>query len=268
MRKGILQLTAALLLLGVEPGLADDVHPDALYRDRDNENNTLLVFVAGLGGKGSWNELVKLIEQDDDLQYLDYLLYHSPQSLNIEENVDRIKTLVKQYSPSYARAVYVGHSIGGLMIKKSLIDIVGRPFDAATMPSMFITFGTPLETDKFSINFFQRLGASILWFKVSRLKKEVFNLDKLREINTSWRAVISRPPIDDIILANIFGINDSTAPVEHEGNLPSAVFITGDHLGIIKPATEGACSWKVFKGELTQSRDNAGYRDCIRKPPS
>lgn len=133
---------------------------------------------------------------------------------------------------------------------------------------MIITFGTPLDTDKFTVSLFQRLGARIFWTSISRLRREVFNIDRLKEINASWRTAVNKSPISKIRNINIFGVDDDIAPVENEGNALGTVFINGDHLGIITPGTVKDCSWVVFKAVLLDPVVDPRSIDCALPIPA
>ena len=92
--------------------------------------------------------------------------------------------------------------------------------------------------------------------------REVFNLDRIKQINSSWRAEVGHSPISDIRRVNIFGVKDEIAPSRVEGDSPFTVFIPGDHLGIITPASTGACSWIVFKTAVISPAVNPRDVDC------
>jgi hypothetical protein len=260
------RLVGIVMLVSIavcQSSFADAKYPDAKFRDKDNDNATLVVFFAGLGGKGSWDRFTELMDSDSDFDGIDYLDYFSPQTLDIEENARRAQTLLAKHQTGYEDIVFVGHSIGGIMIKQTLLMETSASSDARILPGMIITFGTPLDTDKFTVSMFQRLGARIFWTSVSRLKREVFNLDRLKEINASWRTAVTNIPLSKIRNINIFGVDDEIAPVENEGSTLGTVFINGDHLGIITPGTTKDCSWVVFKTVLLDRVVDPRSIDCV-----
>ena len=259
---------AVLLLLCLQTAPADTRYPDAFYRDKQNDNKTLVVFIAGLGGEKSWKQIAKLMDEDREFNQIDYLLYHSPKSLNFEDNVLRAQTIIENHRTDYQEAVYVGHSIGGIMIKRILLREASLSSDNHNLPEMVITFGTPIDTDKFTVSIFRSLGARIFWAQVPPLSREVFSIDRLREINTSWRTAVNQSPINGIKHVNIFGVQDKTAPVDNEGDSKSTVFINGDHLGIITPVTAEECSWIVFKTVLLARDRDPRKIDCVLKKPT
>jgi hypothetical protein len=243
-------------------------YADYDFQGDSNNNTTLIVFIAGLGGEKSWKKMAQLMGSEPEFNNIDYLAYHSPQSLDIEENIQRALTILKNYSSNYAETIFVGHSIGGIMIKRMLLRETTKNPGTSRLPNMVITFGTPFDTDKFTVSLFKRLGARIFWTTVPPLSREVFDLETLKEINSDWRKAANTSPINQIKQINIFGVQDETAPARFEGRSKDTVFITGDHLGIITPESKQACSWIVFKSVVLDRATDPRKLDCVLPIPS
>ena len=243
----------------------DKKYTDGYYRDRDNQNETLVVFVAGLAGEASWRDFTRLMDSDNDFDRIDYFVYHSPQSLDIEENVRGIKSRLREIGGRYGKIVYVGHSIGGIIIKRWLLLEANAGTKEQNLPNLVITFGTPLDTDKFSVSMFKRLGARVFWPAVSNLQREVFNIDRVAEINKAWRTATKQSPLNEVKRVTVFGVEDEIAPAANESRSETTFFIRGNHLDIISPDTDRACSWIVIKAVLLNRTSSLYTNPCVLK---
>ena len=47
---------------------------DGYFHDRDNDNGTLIVFVAGLAGEKSWSSFIPFVSSDASLSDFDYVV--------------------------------------------------------------------------------------------------------------------------------------------------------------------------------------------------
>lgn len=245
-----LRLFQYLVLLASLTACDSPLESDYEYVINGERGHTLVVFVAGLGGKDTWQSMIKLLRQDAELESVDYLHYYSPKALNFDENVAQLKSLVSRYRVGYDKVVYVGHSLGGMMIKRALIREANLPEAQRVLPDKVITFGTPLETNTFAISVFEKLGARVAWFFLPSLSRDVFNIQHIARINRSWRTATALPAIQNIERVNIFGYQDPTAPIDHETQGDYTHFIPGDHLKIVQPRDAKDCSWVLFRALL------------------
>jgi pimeloyl-ACP methyl ester carboxylesterase len=243
---------AALALLfapnhGAAAGRTVLEYPDARFFDAENDDKRLIIMVAGLNGQVSWDDFVGLLADDASFDVYDVLTYFTPESEDIESHVDRIATLARGY-PSHEYKVFVGHSIGGIIIKRytlrALEQGVSSGAAALPVPVTVLTYGTPLNTDKFSISLFKRAGARIFWPLVSPLRKEVFNIDRLTQINGQWRDAVADDRIQHI---SVFGIEDRIARTDLEEQSQVTVFIEGDHLGILASDRTDDCPFLILR---------------------
>lgn len=262
-------LCIALLFCWVSPetmhARQDKPFLGGYFRDNDNDNSSLITFVAGLAGDKSWKGFIELMDKDRYFSRFDYLVYHSPDKFDIEQNVERIATELHELPFEYSYKVFVGHSIGGMIIKRLILNFAADEKEQSYLPDLMITFGTPLDTDKFTISLLKKLGARIFWFMVPALKREVFNIDRLKEINTSWRTAAKSSPVDVIRCVTVFGVEDTIARTEGEQRSKDTVFIKGSHMGIISPAGSTACPFVVFKAVLKDGPVNLQSIPCVVK---
>jgi len=247
--------------VGAEPELGGD------YLKRDKGNETLVVFVAGLAGERTWKPLVRLIDSDNDLSSIDYLVYHSPDSLDIDGNVSRLETILRDMQDKgskHANEVYVGHSIGGTIIKQSLLRVIAQA-NQLNVPKLVITYGTPLDSDNFNISSWESLGARVLRGPLPPLRKEALNIDRLKKINEAWRTAVKTAPLSEVRLVNVFGVGDRTAPIEKESRSNVSVFIDGDHISIASPTKSDDCSFVIFKAMVKNWTAVLNKIPCILK---
>lgn len=224
-------------------------YPDAIFHDAENNDDRLIVMVAGLKGQGTWDDFVALLGDDSAFDSYDVLTYFTPESKDIERHVARIASISLRYS-SYDHKMFVGHSIGGIIVKRYTLRALEQGTsdisDAAAwpVPNAVLTYGTPLNTDRFSIAFFKRAGARIAWPLVSDLRKEVFNIDRLKQVNTQWRQAVADDRVQHI---SVFGTDDPIARTDLEEQSKMTVFIEGDHLGILASDRNDDCPFLIFR---------------------
>jgi hypothetical protein len=239
--------------------------PDHDFMSRDNNNATLLVLVAGLAEKSTWTQLRKLIDSDAELSGIDYLVFHSPQELDLDGNVNRLAAILWNLprSADYRRNVYIGHSIGGMIVKQLTLRLVQQP-DRKHMPSMVVTFGTPFNADRFEMDLFRKAGATLFWFTRTPLEKQVFKYDRLKEINEAWRVAVKSPPLREVRQINVFGVQDSITPTQYESQSEISVFIRGDHMTIL-PNSVDDCSYTIFKALLRDQKAPLAELPCVSR---
>jgi hypothetical protein len=137
--------------------------------------------------------------------------------------------------------------------------------DQTLTPNLVVTYGPPLKIDKFSISTFKRIGARIFWFSLPKLKKEVFNLEVLEEINEEWRTRFISKATPKIEFLTVFGTNDKIAEAKNEDRSTISVAIPGDHLEIVTPQSTSDCSFKILKGKLQDRTFDPNVLTCVLK---
>lgn len=250
----------------------DKTFPDARYRDQENSNGLFLVLVAGLGQEKTWAPLTALIEKDKDLRFIDYLVYYAQREYDLEQNVNRLQTILDELqvrTAKHPQRIYVGHSLGGLMIRRVVLKALNpvRTTTKATntqrlpvnLPTMVVTFGTPFDTPKFDLRMYWLAAAKFSYPWSSPFVKEVLNDRRVEEINTAWRRT---EPIQKIPQANVFGRSDGIAPTAKEDPNVS-IFIDGDHQTIV-PTARDDCPFKILEALIqSQKIDAARGLRCV-----
>jgi len=256
-------LAAALCALSVcsDPSHAGTVttYPDGYFADRDNDNDTLIVFVAGLAGKESWSSFIPLVDSEDSLVGADYLVYETPGSLDVEDNARRLGTILDRLPVSYPRMIYLGHSIGGIIIKRLILRQIGGSDSPRLFPDIVITYGTPYNIDSFNITAARNLFGQIGWAFMSTLRRDVFNLERLSAINRAWRSAERTAPLDQARIISVFGIEDTIAPASDERPSAATIFVKGDHMGIVS----ATCSVRILAATVRDRDVDLSTLPCV-----
>lgn len=236
--------------------------PDYSYCERRPENSTLVVLVAGLGFRDTWSALTRLIPKDPHLDNIDYLVYYSPQERDFDGNVARFAAILKNLptKAKYTRRVYVGHSLGGMMVKWLTLGLAST--QPGELPNSVLTFGTPLRTERFDIDMFRRTAAWVGWSKLSPLEKEALNDERVKNINRSWLTAVKTEPLIKVRQISVFGAADWVAPITQERPSDVSLFIEGNHSTIL-PKSPQDCSFLIFKAVMRDQSPSA--LPCILK---
>lgn len=254
----------APLLAGAGPAWADRTDfADGYLVQRVPRGEMLVVLVAGLAGEDTWRRFVTLMEADPALQRSDVLVYHSPAAFDIDQQAERLETVLREHGRHHARQAYIGHSIGGLIVKRMLLRRMAAQWRDAERPALVLTLGTPLDTDKFSISVFRRLGASVFWPLVPPLRREVFNIQRLEDISQAWRTALGSGALAGMRVVSVFGTDDEIAPAREERASESTVFIRGDHLSIATPKDAADCPYLILKTLLVEPQARLQSLSCI-----
>ena len=187
----------------------------------------------------------------------------TPKSLDVEENVHGLRALLTGLSRSYPTMIYVGHSIGGIIIKRLILLQLSQSENELPLPDMVITYGTPLDTDTFNITTTRNVLGHLSWAIMPTLWREVFDLERLADISGAWRTAVTEAPLDRIRFISVFGVEDTIAPVTHEHRSEETVFLQGDHMGIVSPTGSEACSLVVLKTALHDRAADLSALPCV-----
>jgi hypothetical protein len=236
---------------------------DGYFHDRDNDDGRLIVFVAGLAGEKSWSSFIPFVSSDASLRDFDYVVYETPKSLGVEENVHGLRALLTGLPRSYPAMVYVGHSIGGIIVKRLILLQLNQSENNLPLPDMVVTYGTPFDTDTFNITTTRNVLGQMAWAIMPTLWREVFDLERLADISRAWRTAVTQAPLDQIRFISVFGVEDTIAPVTHEHRSEETIFLQGDHMGIVSPTDAEACSLVVLKTALRDRTADLSALPCV-----
>ena len=122
-------------------GSVDPDEPLVIHcRERDGRNRSLAIFVHGLGGSryATWGDFPKFLYED--VHELDVALYSYrtalrrlklTASIDLEKEAEVFADLLRDCSTTYRRIFLIGHSMGGLLIKTAIKDLIDRAERAA-----------------------------------------------------------------------------------------------------------------------------------------
>ena len=213
---------------------------------------TLLLFIHGLGGdKTTWNDFPKLITQDEELLNLvDIAFYTYPtslfrlpfasKSLNIQTLAAGLKTQLQIRFGEYKRVVLVCHSLGGLIARRHLIDLIKTQEEQVC--SHLLLFAVPNTGDGLA-----DIAKLISWRNnqlrqlckysdfLSDLNEDWFNLGANTLVKTTF-VIAGQDRVVDAMSAKLFWGNRSVATINDRG-----------HVDVVKPRTKDDDSFLILR---------------------
>lgn len=224
--------------------------------------NTLIIFVHGLGGGTStWGDFPKLIRTNTELNVsFCFMGYPSPplgiklsnllqqKYQSIEDLAKSLRTLIENKCEDENEIVLVGHSMGGLIIKKYLLEEKGA--------------GRKLKVSKAILYAVPNRGASLAWLikQVSlyanphllQLRK---GSDFIKQLNESWRRYRVEDDVDVtvVVAGNDKIVSEDSAEGAFLYSEPEQIAGVG-HLDIVKPKTSADMSFVILKNVLLKKK--------------
>ncbi len=232
---------------------------DGFLSDKDNEDDALLVLIAGLGGDKTWKVFLGLLDCDNFFDRFDVVVYHTPKDLGLDEHVGRIKAIMGDH-PGYSERVIIAHSMGGFVSKRFILDLAEGGAFRTDPPRILVTYGTPLDTSTFGGWFTQNAVRRVKGV-VSPLRQEIFNNDVLDKINAEWKQQIVTLTENEFRYVGVFGIKDKTARADRETSSRNTIFIRGDH----KSVMNDECSFEILKSILNNNALDARTLYCAQR---
>lgn len=242
--------------LSAEAGKAKNREQWIPYRAADNKN--LICFIHGFSGdpRKTFDPMPELITKDEQLAGWDILsLGYSTALLpdigkgiwsadpDISEIAHYLNTNLDLLFQHYHRVALIGHSMGGLVIQRAMLD----RNDLAKI-SHVLFYGTPSGGLK-------KAGA-FSWFK-----KQINNMDHDGEFITTLRRDWNEkfPTNYPFQFATIAGETDEFVPPESSLNPFPASYrrvTAGNHVTMTKPPDNQATSFRILKNMLTDAPDH------------
>ena len=212
----------------------------------------VVIFVHGLGGsaKGSWGQFLELLKEDHDLD-LEYGLFEYPTEIaripllqkkysSIQDLAKALKTLIAYKCDRFDEVILVGHSLGGLVIRKYLLDeqISGHK----TKVKKVLFYAVPqLGSVLADISNF------VSW-KHKHLKQLCKESDFLDVLNDQWVASNMDARLD---IQCVIGLADKIVSPESSKSIcrQHTIDMIPDkgHKSIIKPKDSNDLSYMIFR---------------------
>ncbi len=212
----------------------------------------VVIFVHGLGGsaKGSWGQFLELLKEDHDLD-LEYGLFEYPTEIvripllqkkysSIQDLAKALKTLITYKCDRFDEVILVGHSLGGLVIRKYLLDeqISGHK----TKVKKVLLYAVPqLGSILADISNF------VSW-KHQHLKQLCSESDFLDVLNDQWAASNMDARLD---IQCVIGLADKIVSSESSKSIcrQHTIDMIPDkgHKNIIKPKDSNDLSYMIFQ---------------------
>ncbi|WON74797.1 esterase/lipase family protein [Nitrosospira sp. Is2] len=220
-----------------------------------------VIFVHGLGGGAStWGSFPQLITEDTDLDVnVDFMVYPSPflgikwnifqrDFQSIEDLAKTLRTLIENKHGDADEIVLVGHSLGGLIIRKYLLEerIAGNKPRAGKV----ILYAVPNNGAPLAL-----IGRAISIHKNLHLWQLRENSGFVKQLNESWaRSRIE----DDVEMTVVVAGNDKVVSIDSaEGpfkRLPPLQISGVGHLDVAKPRCSSDMSFHILKNAILKKK--------------
>ncbi|MGI9159600.1 MAG: alpha/beta fold hydrolase [Saprospiraceae bacterium] len=217
------------------------------YRSEDNKN--LICFIHGFSGdpRQTFEPMPQLIMQEDALSGWDVLSHGYSTALlpdigkgiwsadpDISEIAGYLNTNLRLLFQHYNRVALIGHSMGGLVIQRALLNL-----EDISKISHVLFYGTPSGGLK-------KAGV-FRWFK-----NQIRNMDDDGEFITTLRREWNQkfPNAYPFKFATIAGETDEFVPPESSLNPfpePYRMVTGGNHVTMTKPANDQDTSFRILK---------------------
>ncbi len=224
--------------------------------------NTQVIFVHGLGGgKLTWEGFPQLIKEDPSLNIsVDFMEYPTPPLgvkwsyffqayfQSIEDLAKSLRTIVENVNDQVQDIVLIGHSMGGLVVRKYLLEekMAGRKLRV----SKALLYAVPNRGAKIAL-----LARFFCIYKNPHLWQLREDSEFIRQLNDDWRRFRVNDEVD--VTAVVAG-NDKLVSIEsaegHFINLRSCQVTGVDHLSIVKPKTVKDLSFILFKDTILKKK--------------
>ena len=220
---------------------------------RKTDNKTAIIFVHGFGGDAgeTWGNFPTFIKEDEALKGWDiYSVGYNTSLLpdiqgiwssnpNVTALAGFFRTLINdRFGLSYKKISIIAHSMGGLVTQRAILDLMKLEEDDTVVHSV-VLFGTPSGGLKNA-----RLGKGINK-QVTDMASDSEFIKNLRE---EWNAVIGDHPKFKFLTCA--GDLDDFVPPQSSLEPFNESFhkrVNGNHVAIVKPATNDHISYKVVR---------------------
>jgi len=234
--------------------------------DNDNDDNSLLVLVSGLGGAKTWDSLISIMSNDESLKKFDVYLFDS---LDTGGGIRQSSAQLKRFLESDRLSVYkevqiVAHSIGGIITKDYLLDRLETSSPSEMREKYVLFIGTPHIKDTFNPSFLQKVYAYVFYFTLSDLAKDALNSPEIKDINKNWISIVESNDSKRIKNMALFGNDDNVVRPEDLSEIfvGEYLVIQGTHLGIAQSSGEFGCTYQIIRRKLLNPDSSLADLNC------
>ena len=222
----------------------------------------LVIFVHGLGGsKATWGNFKNFIEADPDLN-VDSIFWDYPTPFagiklfqflqkkfqSIDGLAKSLKTHIDLSCSEYSDIILVGHSMGGLVIRKYLLN------ERQAL--------LPLKVSRVLLYAVPNLGAGYAYFIneiCSNQNPHVFQLTRKSEfltmLNDGWRDLRLERDVDltNVVAGNDRIVDERSAIGNFISATPHTISNVG-HIDVVKPKSKDDLSYVLFKSVVLKKK--------------
>ena len=212
-----------------------------------HDGKAVIVFVHGLGGSayGTWQKMLSLLAADPALMEFATDCYAYPTSLlsiisarpGIRELADGLQTHIRIHHPGKP-IILVGHSLGGLIIRQFLLDVVDAPESPRILGALL--YAVPNSGSEWA-----QINSALSWRHI-QARQLTPSSDLLVGLNKDW---ISRRVEQKIDITYVIGGIDAIVSKESSGWSQGAnqlTVIDHGHRSIISPENSSETSYKIL----------------------
>jgi len=258
--KSCIAIILVVLLTPVSSGARE------LVIDNNNDNKFLVVFVSGLGGAETWDNLISFMTNDASLNKFDADVFDALASGgNIIQSSAELKRLLKTGRLSeYQEIIIVAHSIGGILTKDYLLKRLETSTPSEMREKFVLFIGTPHVKDTFTVSWLKKFGSYIIYFMLSDLTKDALDSPEIKKINNRWIDTVEKNADKYIKNLALFGNDDKVVRPEDLSNifLGEYLVIAGTHLAIAQPDDESGCTYQIFRQKLLNVDSSVAELEC------
>jgi pimeloyl-ACP methyl ester carboxylesterase len=182
----------------------------------------------------SWGNFPGLLESDSDFRNVEFFFWGFPTGVIAAALETELRNRFANYE-----LVLIGHSFGGIIIKKMLLEC-GE--DILTRVKHVILFATP------------HLGASLAAFGApfnSQIKELQLNGDFLTQLERAWVKSRVKGGAQMLSLTNVTGLEDSLVSQWSATTVSEdCEVVSGSHASIVKPESRNDTSYILVKRRL------------------
>lgn len=214
----------------------------------------LLLFVHGLGGnaKATWGRFGELVAGDPEFDAAYDVAYYSfPTNIfylpwfmeapSAQRLAEGLGTRLEYAYPSYTDVVLAAHSLGGLIVKRYLVDTVQAGQNVRVSRAVF--FGVPNSGASLAT------VGSVLQWRHRQLAQLCRNSDFIEALNKEWYARDLPARVScKYVLGGLDRVVAADSARGEYRNFDVATIAEKDHFALVKPRDADDLSFLVLRG--------------------